>query len=156
MSEKYKVYSVLHLDSENKCYVRGVSKTPFYDLEDELSIIAPIDKDVSHYSSYYFVDYDLGEDEENIMFYEGYGLLTPRPDSPKPLETENGWVINNCPLETQIEIYDISGEDGMFHTVIREDSDTNFEFQLSDPGDYRVSVTAPLPHQTTKTVIRIS
>lgn len=90
---------------------------------------------------------------EALALYAVGGVLIPRPSSPAPVPSDNGWVVRGCEVGTHIEIFDLSGDEVLFDGIVNEAQDVALSFP--DPGQYEVHVFAPLPAFPTKTTIEV-
>jgi hypothetical protein len=90
----------------------------------------------------------MSPDQVNPGRFAGHhlvdGELVPRPQSPVPIETVDGWVISDCPEGTVVMVLDLVGSETMLRHVTGPD-EPSVSIALPDTGQYEIEVVAPLP-----------
>lgn len=126
----------LDLD-ETGVYVKAIWRG--YDPPDNTAMLSPDQLNPARFEGHYLVD----------------GELVPRPQSPVPVETVDGWVIADCPEGTVVMVLDLIGSETMLRHVVGLDEPT-VSFALADPGQYEIEVVAPLPALPVSQMVEVS
>ncbi|WP_238368287.1 hypothetical protein [Mesobacterium pallidum] len=74
--------------------------------------------------------------------------ISNRPQSPIPTKSGSTVTVAGCPTGTIIQVFDLSGNEFMSITTAPSDGYSE-DFVFADPGDYEITVTAPLPAMIT-------
>ena len=120
---------------ETNTYVEGVVFGPSPPSD---AIIISTKEDIYKYSRYYMVE----------------GVLTPRPESPLAVYSEEtgSWSVTCPDIGTLIEVFDESSLESILQQKTTEKNQV-LAFSFEDSGEYSVHVHAKLPASMSKTKI---
>lgn len=83
------------------------------------------------------------------------GNFVKRPVSPIPTQAGNVITIPACPLDTEVKIFDMNGNEKMFGETTIEEGWTD-DFIFDTPGTYQFIIQAPFPHLQTVTDFEVT
>lgn len=80
------------------------------------------------------------------------GILR-KPASLTPTIEGNLFTLAACPLGTVVQVVDAIGDEILFEYTTLLEAET-VEFQLSEAGEYQITVTSPAPHY--QNIVRVT